>query len=347
MTRQDALIEIKNLKTHFFTDEGIIKAVDGVDFSIPRGKTLCVVGESGCGKSITARSILQIVDAPGKIVAGEVLFHPSPDKTTDLATLNPRGKDIRAIRGKDISMIFQEPMSSLSPVHTIGNQIMEAILLHLQVSKQEAKDKAVEVLRRVGIPKAETRLDAYTFQLSGGMRQRACIAMALACEPKLLIADEPTTALDVTTQANILDLIKELQEELGMSVMFITHDLGVVAEIADEVVVMYLGTVAERGDVDAIFHDPKHPYTQALLRSIPKLGTGDKARLEAIRGMVPHPFNRPSGCPYHTRCDQAMPGICNELVPPVEHLGAGREVRCLLYSDIEQVRAEQENRVAA
>ena len=343
---EDALLEVKNLKTHFFTDEGIIKAVDGVDFSIPRGKTLCVVGESGCGKSITARSILQIVDSPGRIVAGEILFHPSEAGTTDLAKLNPRGKDIRAIRGKDISMIFQEPMSSLSPVHTIGNQIMEAILLHFKVGKREAKDRAVEVLNKVGIPKAETRLDAYTFQLSGGMRQRACIAMALACEPKLLIADEPTTALDVTTQANILDLIKELQEELGMSVMFITHDLGVVAEIADEVVVMYLGTVAERGDVDSIFHDPKHPYTRALLRSIPKLGTGDKERLESIRGMVPHPFNRPQGCPYHTRCDQAMRGICNTLVPPLEHLGEGREVRCLLYSDVSKVKAEQETRVA-
>lgn len=337
----NALLEVRNLKTHFFTDEGVIKAVNGVDFTVARGKTLCIVGESGCGKSMTARSILQIVDSPGKVVEGEILFHPSPDRIIDLAKLNPRGKGIRDIRGRDIAMIFQEPMSSLSPVHTIGNQIMEVILLHLSVSKREARDRTIELLRRVGIPKAETRLDAYTFQLSGGMRQRACIAMALSCEPKLLIADEPTTALDVTTQANILDLIKDLQEELGMAVMFITHDLGVVAEIADDVVVMYLGTVAEKGDVDSIFHDPKHPYTQALLRSIPKLGTGHHDRLESIRGMVPHPFNRPQGCPYHPRCDNFMPDVCNVLVPPTEHVGPERGVRCLLYSDIAAVRARQ------
>ncbi|MFO7546349.1 MAG: ABC transporter ATP-binding protein, partial [Trueperaceae bacterium] len=202
------------------------------------------------------------------------------------------------------------------------------------VSKREARDRAIEGLRRVGIPRAEQQLDSFPFQLSGGMRQRAMIAMALSCEPSLLIADEPTTALDVTTQANILDLIKELQAELGMSVLFITHDLGVVAEIADDVVVMYLGIVAERGDVDSIFHDPKHPYTQALLRSIPKIGTGERARLESIKGMVPHPFNRPPGCPFHTRCDVYMPGVCNEIVPPREAIAEGRDVRCLLHSDL-------------
>jgi peptide/nickel transport system ATP-binding protein len=337
----NALIEVKGLRTHFFTDEGVVKAVDGADFVIPRGKTLCVVGESGSGKSITARSILQIVDHPGRIIAGDILFHRSPGETINLAKMNPRGQEIRKIRGKEIAMIFQEPMSSLSPVHTIGNQIMEALLLHLPVDKKEARDRAVEVLRRVGIPKPEQRLETYPFQLSGGMRQRAMIAMALSCEPSLLIADEPTTALDVTTQANILDLIRELQEDMGMSVMFITHDLGVVAEIADDVAVMYLGVVAERGEVDAIFHDPKHPYTQALLRSIPKMGIGAKDRLDSIRGMVPHPFNRPSGCPFHTRCDEYMPGVCERLTPPLEAIAPGRDVRCLLYSDIEAERARQ------
>jgi peptide/nickel transport system ATP-binding protein len=341
MADTNALIEVRGLRTYFYTDEGVVRAVDGVDFVIPRGKTLCVVGESGSGKSITARSILQLIDKPGKIVEGEIRFHPTPGETVDIVRLDPRGKAIRAIRGKEISMIFQEPMSSLSPVHTIGNQIIEMILLHLPVSKKEARERAIEMLRRVGIPKPERRIDAYTFQLSGGMRQRAMIAMALACEPKLLIADEPTTALDVTTQANILDLMRELQEDLGMSVMFITHDLGVVAEIADEVVVMYLGTVAETGDVDSIFHDPKHPYTRALLRSIPKMGLEAQDRLASIRGMVPHPFNRPKGCPFHTRCDEFMPGVCDRLVPPLEELGEGRNVRCLLHSDIDKVRAEQ------
>lgn len=343
----NVLIEIEGLRTHFYTDEGVVKAVDGVDFVIPRGKTLCVVGESGSGKSITARSILQIVDAPGRIIGGEILYHRQRNgkdgvaETLNLTKMDPRGQEIRKIRGKDIAMIFQEPMSSLSPVHTIGNQIMEAVLLHLPVNKKEARERAIEVLRRVGIPKPEQRLDAYTFQLSGGMRQRAMIAMALSCEPDLLIADEPTTALDVTTQANILDLIKELQEDLGMSVMFITHDLGVVAEIADDVVVMYLGTVAERGDVDSIFHDPKHPYTRALLRSIPKMGLEAQDRLDSIRGMVPHPFARPSGCPFHTRCDSYMPGVCESLIPPREVIAEGRDVRCLLYSDVEEVKARQ------
>src|SRR2546425_9100560 len=264
------LLEVKGLRTHFFTDEGVVKAVDGVDFEIERGQTVCVVGESGCGKSVTARSILQIVDPPGRVVAGHVLLHRNADDTLDLAALNPRGKQIRAIRGKDIGMIFQEPMTSLSPVHTIGDQISEVIRLHVPGTPQQARERTVELLRKVGIPRPEQRIDTYPFQLSGGMRQRAMIAMGLACGPSLLIADEPTTALDVTTQAQILDLISQLQQELGMAVLLITHDLGVVAEMADNVVVMYLGTVAERGSVDAIFHDPKHPYTQALLRSIPK-----------------------------------------------------------------------------
>ena len=336
VAERDILLEIRGLRTHFFLDEGIVRSVDGVDLTIERGKMLCIVGESGCGKSITARSILQIVSAPGRVVEGEMLFRrPRPDgtgtETIDLAALDPRGRQIRDIRGKDIAMIFQEPMTSLSPVHTIGNQIMEGILLHLPVSKREARERAIETLRRVGIPRAEDRLDVYPFQLSGGMRQRAMIAMALACEPSLLIADEPTTALDVTTQAQILDLMRGLQRDFGMTIMFISHDLGVVAEIADEVAVMYLGIVAEQGGVDQIFHAPQHPYTQALLRSVPRLGLHARERLESIRGIVPDPLNRPAGCPYHTRCDHFMPGRCDTIVPPTVTLASGQRVRCLLH----------------
>jgi oligopeptide/dipeptide ABC transporter ATP-binding protein len=375
MEGNDTLLEVRGLKTHFYLDEGVVKAVDGVDLKVRRGETLCVVGESGCGKSVTARSILQLVDRPGRIVEGEILFSHSPgaesngkagtvgDRTDgtatevrevlDLASLDSRSKAMRDIRGKEISMIFQEPMTSLSPVHTIGEQIMENILLHLPMDKEEARDRTVEELARVGIPNPDQRLDAYPFQLSGGMRQRAMIAMALACNPSLLIADEPTTALDVTTQAQILELMRGLQDELGMAIMFITHDLGVVAEMADDVAVMYLGIVAERGDVDSIFHDPKHPYTRALLRSIPRMGRSKaNQRLDSIRGMVPHPYNRPTGCPFHTRCDEFMKGYCEEILPPRipiapsgepagnghppgpasdEPLEGAREVRCLLY----------------
>ena len=338
----DFLVEIKDLKTHFFTDEGLVRAVDGVDFGIRRGKTLCVVGESGSGKSITARSLMQLIDPPGRIVSGEVLYRRDASSIIDIIQLDPRGSDVRRIRGKEIAMIFQEPMTSLSPVHTIGNQIIEMIKLHLPISEKEARDRAIEMLRRVGMPKAEQRIDSFVFQLSGGMRQRAMIAMALACEPKLLIADEPTTALDVTTQAVILDLIGDLQRDIGMSVMFITHDLGVVAEIADDVVVMYLGTVCESGGVDSIFHDPKHPYTRALLGSIPKMVDGETTRLTSIRGMVPHPFNRPRGCPFHPRCEEMIPGVCNSITPPIETIGDGRTVRCLLHSDHKHLMAEQE-----
>jgi oligopeptide/dipeptide ABC transporter ATP-binding protein len=328
---KEVFLEVKGLKTHFFTDEGVVKAVDGADFQIQRGGTVCLVGESGCGKSVTARSILQIVKKPGRIVTGQILMHRSDGEVVDLAKLNPRSRTMRAIRGKEIAMIFQEPMSSLSPVHTIGNQIMEAINLHFDVEKEEARDRTISLLKRVGIPKAEQRLNAYVFQLSGGMRQRAMIAMALSCRPSLLIADEPTTALDVTTQATILDLIKELQQDLNMTIMFITHDLGVVAEIADKVVVMYLGKAVESGTVDAVFHDPKHPYTRALHKSIPKLGESGKGRLDTIRGMVPHPFARPRGCTFHPRCDSFMPGVCDRIEPPIITLDEGVDVRCLLY----------------
>ncbi|HEX7040976.1 MAG TPA: ABC transporter ATP-binding protein [Trueperaceae bacterium] len=327
-----AILEVSGLRTHVFTPEGVVRAVDGVDFTVPAGKTVCVVGESGCGKSLTARSIMQTVPPPGKVVAGEVLFRRDDGAVVDLAAMDPKGREIRSIRGREIAMVFQEPMTSLSPVHTVGNQIVEALRLHLPLRPAEARRRAVESLAMVGMPRPERIMDSYTFQLSGGMRQRAMIAMALSCRPRLLIADEPTTALDVTTQANILDLIRELQEELGMAVLFITHDLGVVAEMADEVVVMYLGRVVERGPVDETFHDPKHPYTRALLGSIPRLGTGARdADLASIGGSVPHPFRRPGGCPFHPRCDSFMPGLCDRVEPPPVTTADGREVRCLLY----------------
>lgn len=347
----DLLLEVTGLKTHFELDEGTIKAIDGATFDVPRGKTLCIVGESGCGKSMTARSILQIVQPPGEVVAGEMLFHrrdpeSGETRTVDLAKLNPKGDEIRSIRGKEIALIFQEPMTSFSPVHTIGSQIAENILLHSNMNKKEARLRTIEMMKKVGMPRPEDRFDSYPFQLSGGLRQRAMIAMALANNPALLIADEPTTALDVTTQAQILDLMRELQDEFNMAMIFITHDLGVVAEIADEVAVMYLGIVAERGNVDQIFHEPKHPYTRALLQSIPRLGQATKERLKSIRGMVPDPFTRPTGCPYHTRCDYFMPGICDRVVPPTTDLGYRRDVRCLLYEP-EYANHENSRRVRA
>ena len=333
MTSTDNLVEVRGLRTHFHIEEGTVRAVDGVDFEIRRGKTLCVVGESGCGKSITARSILQIVGPPGRIESGTIEFARSTGDVVDLAALDPKGDLIRSIRGKEIAMVFQEPMTSLSPVHTIGDQITEMILLHLKLTKDAASDRAIDFLTRVGLAKPAERLGSYPFELSGGMRQRVMIAMALSCEPSLLIADEPTTALDVTTQAQILDLIRDLQKEFGMAVMLITHDLGVVAEVADDVAVMYLGNVVERGDVDSIFHSPLHPYTRALLRSIPRLGIERRKRLDSIAGMVPEPLNRPAGCPFHSRCAEFMPGLCDRLPPPVERVADGRSVRCWLHSD--------------
>lgn len=272
------LLEVRNLQTVFPTRSGLVKAVDGVSFTLERGKTLCIVGESGSGKSVTARSILQIVDAPGQIVGGEMIWHRNDGSTVDLAKLHPRSKDIRAIRGRDIAMIFQEPMSSLSPIHTVGNQIIEVLRLHLGLKKAEARERCIELLRQVEIPRPEQAVDRYTFEFSGGMRQRVMIAMSLACNPELLIADEPTTALDVTTQAEIIDLIRRLQKDHGMAVMFITHDMGVVAEIADDVLVMYHGKVMERGPVDTIFHAPQDEYTKMLIGSVLKLEQKAEAR---------------------------------------------------------------------
>jgi oligopeptide/dipeptide ABC transporter ATP-binding protein len=337
----DILLEARDLNIHFQTKEGVVKAADGVDLKIKRGKTLCLVGESGCGKSITARAFLQIIPPPGKLVSGQILFHRhtvnGQTDAVDLAAMNPKGREIRAIRGKEISMIFQEPMTSLSLMHTVGNQIMEVIMLHEKVSKIEAKNRAVELLGLVGIPRPEVRVNEYPFRLSGGMRQRAMIAMALACNPTLLIADEPTTALDVTTQANIIDLMRDLQQRYNMTLLFITHDLGVVAEIADEVAVMYLGKIVEHADADTIFNHPKHPYTQALLRSIPKIAM-QREELDPIKGMIPSPYRRPSGCSFHPRCTQAM-DHCKQIVPSVTTLKENHSIRCLLYEDVASVEA--------
>jgi peptide/nickel transport system ATP-binding protein len=333
------LLSVRNLKTYFPQDEGTVKAVDGASFDVHSGRTLGIVGESGCGKSITARSILRIVDRPGRIVAGQILFQrqnvadaADVDAMVDLTQLTSYGEEMRAIRGAEIALILQEPMSSFSPVHTVGNQIIEAILLHQQVDKREARARAIDMLRRVGIPLPEQRLEAYAYQLSGGLRQRAMIAMALSCNPRLLIADEPTTALDVTTQAQILDLMRHLQQEYGMAIMLITHDLGVVAEMADDVVVMYLGRIVEQASVDEIFYAPKHPYTQALLRSIPHIRAKSRERLASITGFVPHPYNRPPGCPFHPRCASFMPGVCDRREPELQQIGEKHAASCFLYA---------------
>ena len=325
------LISVRDLKTHFLTDEGVVKAVDGASFDVFAGRTLGIVGESGCGKSVTARSILRIVEEPGRIVGGEILLRQPSRPELDLAKLSPNGRHIRSIRTGVIAYVFQEPMTSFSPVHTIGNQIVEAIQFHVKLNKRQAHERGVELLRRVGIPRAKERMDEYPFQLSGGLRQRAMIAMALSCAPKLLIADEPTTALDVTTQAQILDLLWDLQDQTGMAIILITHNLGVVAEMADDVVVMYLGRVVEQGPVDDIFYSPKHPYTRLLLQSIPSVRSTPRQKLPTITGSIPHPYNRPPGCPFHPRCPSFMRGVCNASEPELLPVTATQKVSCFLY----------------
>jgi len=319
----DALLEIKNLKTYFYTDEGISRAVGGVDLVINRGEILGVIGESGSGKSVTALSVIQLVAIPpGKIVSGEIWFEGKNLLEMSL-------DEIRRIRGNKISMIFQEPMTSLNPVLTIGNQIIENIVTHQKLDKPLARERAIEMLKLVGIPSPGKRIDEYPHQLSGGMRQRAMIAMALSCRPKLLIADEPTTALDVTIQAQILELIRKMRKEIGMAVMMITHDLAVIAEVADNVAVAYGGKVMEYGDVISIFKDPLHPYTKALYNSIPRITDSKKRRLEVIEGIVPNPLDLPEGCNFHPRCKFAKQ-ICKQMDPELVALGA-RRVRCLMY----------------
>ncbi len=322
---QDVLLDVKDLHVHFFLNEGVVRAVNGVDFQIKRGKTLGIVGESGCGKSVTARAILNMVRPPGRIVSGEINYYGRQGAPVNLASLDPEGEDIRRIRWGEIAMIFQEPMTSLSPVHTIGNQMIEAIRLHEFMDKAQAARHAVDLLKRVGLPQPERLLSRYRHELSGGMRQRVMIAMALSCSPKLLIADEPTTAVDVTTQAQILDLMRVLQHEFGMAIMFITHDLGVIAEMADEVVVMYLGEEVEVAKVDDIYYNPAHPYTQSLLRSIPR--RDEKLdRLETIKGNVPDPSNMPEGCKFHPRCPHYVPSKCAN--PPYLQVSETHWARC-------------------
>ena len=328
----DKILEVKNLKTYFRTDAGLVKAVNDVTFSVERGKTLGIVGESGCGKSITSLSIMGLVETPpGVHAGGEILFEGE-----DLLKKNE--DQMRQIRGNKVAMIFQEPMTSLNPVFTIGQQLMEAILLHENVTKQQAREKGIEMLKKVKIPLAEKRFDEYPHQLSGGMRQRVMIAMALCCNPQLLICDEPTTALDVTIQAQILDLINELKEETGTSVMMITHDLGVIAEVADDVMVMYAGKVVEHATCDQIFDEPLHPYTAGLMNCIPRLDGDDTKDLSVIEGMVPSFDDMPEGCAFSPRCPYAKE-ICRKQMPELAE-AKGRKVRCFKYTKEWEENAE-------
>ena len=315
------LLQVKDLETSFFTPEGQVRAIDGVSFEIGEGKTLGLVGESGCGKSVTSLSIMRLVPSPpGKIVGGEILY-----RGRDLLTL--KNEEMRKIRGNEISMIFQEPMTSLNPVFTVGNQIGEAISLHQGLGKRETRAKTIEMLRLVKIADPTSRVDSYPHQLSGGMRQRVMIAMALSCNPSLLIADEPTTALDVTIQAQILELMKELQQRLGMALLLITHDLGVVAEQADDVAIMYAGKIVERSNTRAIFNQPFHPYTVGLLNSLPSIGGAKKKRLDAIPGVVPSPLKLPSGCRFRDRCPRAA-DTCAQIEPQLVEKAPGHTVAC-------------------
>jgi len=343
MPEAKPLLSVENLKTCFELDEGTVKAVDGVSFVVHPSKVLGIVGESGCGKSVTIKSILRIVEKPGRITAGKILFQSTKSKERselwyiDLAQLEPRGRQIRSIRGNEIALIPQEPMAAFSPVHTIGNQITEAVLLHRSIDSSEAQRIAVERLHEVGVPNPERCMDMYSWELSGGLRQRAMIGMALICEPSLLIADEPTTAIDVTTQAQVLNLLRKLQKEHNTAIIFITHDLGVIAQLADDVVVMYLGRVMEVGPIDDIFHNPQHPYTKALLKSIPTINTVNRSRLPIIEGSIPHPFHRPKGCPFHQRCLDAMPGSCDQQLPALHPVTDHQSVSCFkLHEFVDQ-----------
>jgi oligopeptide/dipeptide ABC transporter ATP-binding protein len=356
----EKLVEIKNLRVEFDVRNGIVKAVDGLDLDIFRGETVGVIGESGCGKSMTARAILNMIPKPGKIVNGEIYYFRKSkeignDQVRDVIRLDklaPDGPEIRKIRGGEIGMIFQEPMSSLTPVYTVGDQIGEALSLHRlvplkkigdqlaetiavrrKVNQSEAREIAIEMFRRVGIPKPDQRINSYPHQLSGGQRQRVMIAIALSCEPAMLIADEPTTALDVSIEAQILDIMRDLQNSTNMAIMFITHNLGVIAEMAKEMVVMYLGKQVERAYTVDIFYEPKHPYTQALLKSIPKIGKKTSERLEVIAGMIPDPFHLPTGCLFHPRCPRLIPGKCDKIAPSWTQIGEHHWVRCLLYEE--------------
>ena len=329
------LLDVRDLKVEFRLREGTVKAVNGVSFTVGRGKTLGIIGESGSGKSVTAQALMRLTPEPGSIAGGEILLNRGGDasETVDLARISATGPRIRDIRWNDISMIFQEPMTSFSPVHSIEDQITEAMLLHIDgINRRGARQRAIELLTRVGISNAAELVDAYPFQFSGGMRQRAMIAMALTCNPQLLIADEPTTALDVTIEAQILALIKEIQAEYQMAVIFITHDIAVIGEVSDDVIVMYLGQIMEQGSVEQIFENPLHPYTRALWRSIPTVD-GPLGRLQPIQGTLPGPFEAQAGCPFFSRCDMRIAGLCDLAPPPVIEVESGHQVRCLLYEE--------------
>jgi len=327
----NTLLEVRDLKTHFFLDMEVVKAVDGVDFEVSRGRTLGIVGESGCGKSVTAQSVMQIVPSPpGRIVGGTMTYYRDGEPV-EIGKLPANSQAMRDIRGKEISYIFQEPMTSLSPVHTIGNQLEEAVLLHTPVSRTEARQIAIDALVRVRIPEPARVIDEYVHQLSGGMRQRVVIAQALSCNPRLLIADEPTTALDVTMQAQVLRTIQDIQQESGMGLILITHDMGVIGQMADEVAVIYRGRVVERGDVMSVFDEPKHPYTKALFDSIPRLDT-DKP-LKPITGSVPDPFLETKGCPFRDRCPSRFAACESDAIPALVEVAPGHSARCYLHSD--------------
>ncbi len=322
----DVILQVKDLKTYFKLDEGLLKAVDGVSFELRKGETLGIVGESGSGKSVTNLAIMKLIPSPpGKIAGGEVLFNGKD-------VLKMSDNEIRELRGNKISMIFQDPMTSLNPFLRISTQMVETIVLHQGLDKKAAKAKAIEMLMLAGIPAPEKRIDQYPHQFSGGMRQRVMIAMALSCNPEILIADEPTTALDVTIQAQILDLINELSDRLGTAVILITHSLGVVAGMCDNICVMYAGRVVEKGSADEIFADPKHPYTQGLIKSVPRLDKENKQRLYSIPGQPPNVINLPECCPFFPRCDRAM-DICKSKYPPATNIGNGRNVSCWLYGE--------------
>jgi peptide/nickel transport system ATP-binding protein len=327
----DVLLDVKNLKISFKTDEGLIVAVDDVNFKAEKGKTLGIVGESGSGKSVSTKAIMRLLPKTAVIdKQSSMEFQRADGVIVEITDLDPRSREIRQIRGGEIGMIFQEPMASFSPVYTIGNQIMEAIRQHRNVNKKEARELAIDMLDRVGIANPSVRVDQYSFELSGGMRQRAMIAVALSTRPSLLIADEPTTALDVTIQAQILELMRELQVEFNMAIIFITHDLGVISQVADEINVMYLGNIMERGNARDIIKNPQHPYTQSMLKAIPKLET-IHGRLTPVSGDIPSPLNRPTGCTFHTRCPQKIEGVCDVQRPPLTQISESHSVNCFLY----------------
>ena len=336
---QDTLLEIGSLSIGVDADGETLPIIDDVSLTLKAGEILALVGESGCGKSVTAQSIMRLLPKTLKIKSGQIVLHsPKQGKAIDIARLDPRGNEIRQIRGDEIAMIFQEPMSSFSPLHTIGNQIMEVVRIHRKASKKKARAIAAEMLDRVGIPDPNRVVDQYPHELSGGMRQRAMIAKALSCDPALLIADEPTTALDVTIQAQVLSLMNDLQRDFGMAIIFITHDLGVVAQVADKVAIMYLGKIVEQGVTRAIFQNPKHPYTVNLLEAVPRLGLiEDRQALVPIQGSVPSLFDRPIGCPFLTRCTKAIAGRCEVSFPPLSSMSSDHQVACFLYELTEEV----------